>query len=555
MSTNGASRPEPAVLYAAKSTEDKHGSIPDQLARTSALATAMAWDVHDRFSDEGFSAYSSNRGPGLQQAKARAVELAALHGRCHLVALHSDRIARGAGDAPGAAEHLVEVVAFLRRHGVILRTVEDDLFADERIGLLMAAVQGQRNAEDSRRKSESVAAGLRRRAATRGRHLGPAPFGYRIAEGAGGLEILAEEAVVVRRIFAEYLAGRSMTAIALRLGRDGIKTRLGGPWRQPTISKIVRNPAYVGKVTLNGEVYDGAHEPILDAEVWERVAQLVAARPKRPGRPPRERRHLFAGGLLRCALCGEAMLCRSRREGAYDYYECAGTRLHLCDAGSVRRNPLDEAVRAYFAQTAIDVESTRRQIDAARARRVTEIETLLRAAEDEAEGASARLERVKRDYLDGDLSAAEWLELRSGLALEAEAADQQKRRLREQLISFRSASTPSNPEENAVRDLAKLRIRIAGEIPHVGDVDTVNAVLRRLFDRFLFHPSKPADDQVAGLVGRHYWIEPVVREEIVAGDAVWLRLLLCGERTGRAEEAGNDDSLQADLFGPIRAGG
>lgn len=553
MNTNGARRPEPAVLYAAKSTEDRHGSIPDQLARTSALATAMAWDVHDRFSDEGFSAYSRNRGPGLQQAKAKAVELAALHGTCNLVALHSDRIARGAGDAPGAAEHLVEVVAFLRRHGVILRTVEDDLFADERIGLLMAAVQGQRNAEDSRRKSESVAAGLRRRAATRGRHLGPAPFGYRIAEGAGGLEIVAEEAGVVRRIFDEYLAGRSMTAIALGLGRDEVTTRHGGPWRQPTISKIVRNPAYVGKVTLNGEVYDGAHEAIVDAEAWERVAQLLAARPKRPGRPPRARRHLFAGGLLRCALCGEAMLCRSRREGAYDYYECGGTRLDLCDAGSVRREPLDEIVRAHFAQTAIDVESTRRHIDAARARRVTELEALLRAAEDEAKEATARLKRVKRDYLAGDLAAAEWLELRSELTLEAEAADGQKMRLQEQLVSFRSASTLSNPEKEAVRDLARLRERVAGEIPIMGDADTVNAVLRRLFDRFLFHPRKPSDDQVAGPVGRHYWIEPVVREEIVPGDAAWLRLLLCGKRPGRAE-TGTDRSLQADLFGPIVAG-
>jgi DNA invertase Pin-like site-specific DNA recombinase len=552
MNTNGASRPEPAVLYAAKSTEDRHGSIPDQLTRTGALATAKGWLVRDRFSDEGFSAYSRNRGPGLQQAKARAVELAARHGVCHLVALHSDRIARGAGDAPGAAEHLVEVVAFLRRHGVLLRTVEDDLFADERIGLLMAAIQGQRNAEDSRRKSESVAAGLRRRAVKRGRHLGPAPFGYRITEDGGGLEIVGSEARVIRRIFHEYLAGRGMTDIALALGRDGVRTRRGGPWRQPTISKIVRNPAYVGKVRLNGEVHDGAHEAILDPETWARVARLVAATPSRPGRPPRRRRHLFTRGLLRCALCGEAMLCRSRRDGAYDYYECGGGRIRGCEAGSVRRDPLDEAVRAYFAQVTLDVASTRRQIDAARARRAAEIEALLGAAEEEAEETREQLERVRRDYLAGELSAAEWLDLRSDLAPEAEAADRKAGRLREQLGSVRSGSALPVHEEDAMRDLAKLRAAIAGDIPGEGDPDAVNAVLRCLFDRFLFHPRKPADAETTGPVGGHYWIEPVLREETIGDHAAWLGRPPCAGVPGRGEE-GKDGSPYGDLFGPIIA--
>jgi DNA invertase Pin-like site-specific DNA recombinase len=146
----------PAILYAAKSTEDKHGSIPDQIVKARDLSEKEDWSMRGEFSDEGFSAYSGNRGPGLEEAKAAAIELAAEQGECLLVALHSDRVARGAGDEPGAAEHLVEVVAHLRRHGVRLRTVEDDFFADDRIGLLMAAVQGQRNSEDSLRKAESV---------------------------------------------------------------------------------------------------------------------------------------------------------------------------------------------------------------------------------------------------------------------------------------------------------------------------------------------------------------------------------------------------------------
>src|SRR5207245_7427212 len=139
-------------------------------------------------------------------------------------------------DAPAAADHLVEVVAHLRRHGVRLRTVEDDFFADDRIGLLMAAVQGQRNSEDSRRKSESVAAGLKRRAVERGMFSGPAPYGYRYAEDGSGLVTVAAEAEIVRRIFIEYVAGRTMTNIAKGLHEDRIETKKGALWRQAQIS-------------------------------------------------------------------------------------------------------------------------------------------------------------------------------------------------------------------------------------------------------------------------------------------------------------------------------
>ncbi|HVX31691.1 MAG TPA: recombinase family protein [Solirubrobacterales bacterium] len=371
MQTKGAPPLLPAVLYAAKSTEDRHGSIPDQLARTRWLAEGEGREIAGEFCDEGFSAYTGNRGPGLEQAKARAIGLARTRGGCLLVALHSDRVARGAGDAPGAAEHLVEVVAFLRRHGVRLRTVEDDLFADERIGLLMAAVQGRRNTEDSRRKSESVAAGMRRRAVVRGGHNGPAPLGYRYAADRGGLDIVAEKAEVVRRIFRDYVAGHSMSRIARDLSDARVRTKRGAAWRQAQISKIVRNPVYVGKVGHRGELFDGTHEAILEAGLWERAAQLVAATPPRPGRPPRGRRHLFSGGLLRCGRCGAAMVSRSCRQGGYEYYECAGGP-EGCEAGSVRRNPLDDAVLTYFAQVGVDVDATRDGVLAAKERRVAE---------------------------------------------------------------------------------------------------------------------------------------------------------------------------------------
>ena len=44
----------PAVIYAAKSTEDKHGSIPTQLADCRTMAEREGWTIVGEFSDEAF---------------------------------------------------------------------------------------------------------------------------------------------------------------------------------------------------------------------------------------------------------------------------------------------------------------------------------------------------------------------------------------------------------------------------------------------------------------------------------------------------------------------
>jgi site-specific DNA recombinase len=522
-----------AVLYAAKSTEDKHGSIPDQLVKTRRLSEAEGWDLCGEFTDEGFSAYSGNRGPGLEEAKAAAIELAAEKGECLLIALHSDRVARGAGDAPGAADHLVEVVAHLRRHGVRLRTVEDDFFADDRIGLLMAAVQGQRNSEDSRRKSESVAAGLKRRAENRGLFTGPPPYGYEYAKDGSGLVVVPAEAEIVRRIFTEYVAGRTMTNIAKGLHHDRIKTKKGALWRQAQISGMVRNPAYVGKVKYKDERFDGIHEPIIDVALWERAEQLIASMPSKRGRQPKAKRHLFTGGFLRCGECGDAMSPRTRRN--YEFYECNG-RIHGCKVGAFRRADIDEGVLVHFEQTALDVEATREQIAAAMDRKVGEAAALLAAAEREAQTAAARLAKVKRDYTHGDLTAADWSELRAELKPEAIAAEAEAERLREQVVAAESGAALGDTEAEVMGQLAQLRAAVAGDVTSAEDIEAVRAVLMRLFERFIFHPELPAQANVE-LIGKRYWIEPVMNEPAIAGYDERMRPVLARQPL---EQAGNN---------------
>jgi site-specific DNA recombinase len=67
----------------------------------------------------------------------------------------------------------------------------------------------------------------------------------------GELVIVLEEAEVIRRIFKEFLEGKSPYKIAANLQRDGIITGSGGSrWYDSTVNKILKNEKYMGDALL-----------------------------------------------------------------------------------------------------------------------------------------------------------------------------------------------------------------------------------------------------------------------------------------------------------------
>jgi len=152
-----ASEVIPCVIYAAKSTEDKRGSIPTQISDCrGAIDSVEGREIVAVYEDEAVSAYTGNRGRGLERAMQRSAELARLYAGAELWVQHSDRLARGDGKL---ARHVVEVALWANKAEVTICSLQDpDTFRD----LLYAVVTGQRNHLDSQRKGASVAAGLRR---------------------------------------------------------------------------------------------------------------------------------------------------------------------------------------------------------------------------------------------------------------------------------------------------------------------------------------------------------------------------------------------------------
>jgi DNA invertase Pin-like site-specific DNA recombinase len=280
----------PCVIYAAKSTEDVRGSIATQLEDCRrAIEREGGRRAFAERSDESASAFRGSRGPGLVAAKRDATQFASRHGAAELWVQHSDRLARGDGLT---ADHLAEVYFEMRRAKVQVRSVEDDgTFTNP---MLVAAI-GERNREDSARKSLATRAGKRRR--WKGGKVigGPVHDGYKLAaeldeqgkpitERDGRVVYKRvtdpERAPIIERILAMVEAGHSPGAVARSLNQDGLRT------------------AY-------GERSEGDHEALIEHERWERIVaglkrpDPVAAQRRRQGRRPAEEYLLRANRLLR----------------------------------------------------------------------------------------------------------------------------------------------------------------------------------------------------------------------------------------------------------------
>jgi len=517
----------PAVLYAAKSTEDRHGSIPTQVEDCRAMAEREGWRIEGEYQDEGFSAYKRSRGPGLEAAKRRAEALAAEHGRCVLLAQHSDRFARGAGDAPAAADHLAEVMFWARRHNVELRSVQDD---SNLTNPLLAFVMGERNYEDSRRKGEAVKAGIRRRVVERRQcHATWRNYGYERRDGR--LHAVAHEAEVVRRIYAERLAGKAKKPIARGLNTDGIPSRDGGLWSARTLTRILRNPVYVGGHEFNGEVVPCDHEPIMDEATWAAVQEQEQTAPATTGRPTKEGRHLFTWGTLRCGECGSAMRPRThqRKHGApQEVYICRGREAYgvaHCSQTPVPRERIDAAVFAYFETVALDYEGSRAHYTAHNARELAEVEARLAEAERAAMRATAAIDKADEDWAVGTMDAENHGRLTAKFGVQCEAAEAEVAQLRKRHEQV-AATTALRDDEDFLRELTELRTVIGGAVREAKGIEPVRAALLRTFEGFVLHridsPAAPGSVLLDLLVADGdiaYVIEPREREGAVVRPA------------------------------------
>jgi hypothetical protein len=311
---------------------------------------------------------------------------------------------------------------------------------------------------------------------------GPAPYGLRWL-GSGRerlLVVVGAEAVVVDRIFREYVDGAGTRVIADRLNLDGVPPPRAERWDPSTIANILDNVAYVGKVKVNGEEFDGKHEAIVEEGVWLRAqTQRKARKPRTTGGRPPNGTHLFVGGLLRCGACGGYMRARTPK-GRSPRYDCP-TR--GCTMRGVLRRDVDEPFLAYLEETTFDVAATRQAVAEEHSRRTAESAALIAQAEREVSEVDAAYSRIRADYVAGRLDAEDWHSFRDELTERRAGAEAEAEQLRGRAAEIDAEAAAFDADAEAAERLAALREAVAGEVASAEGLGAVRAALARVFER------------------------------------------------------------------------
>lgn len=151
------------------------------------------------------------------------------------------------------------------------------------------------NQAESQSCSENIKFGIRYRTRSGKTLLNHTRFLSYIKGPDGVLQIVPEEAEIVRIIFDLYVQGNGVRKIKKHLESHGIKTVTGkSEWSASTIDRMLSNEKYAGQVLIQKtytpdfltgkkeknrgqlEMYlvENAHEPIIDREIFDWVQEM-----------------------------------------------------------------------------------------------------------------------------------------------------------------------------------------------------------------------------------------------------------------------------------------
>lgn len=184
------------------------------------------------------------------------------------------------------------------------------------------------------------------------------PYGYEFDEK-GGLRIIPEQAEVVRRIFALYLAGNGSNRIVEILNDEGIPAS-NGRWNLPGIRYILTNEKYIGD-TLHQKTYtpqifplrnrpnygavdqfyvENTHEAIISREVFEAAQKRLH---RNTSKPKHEKPRRVFDKMVFCEECGWSYKARTLRDVRYWVCSRKSEACHSCGGKNVREDEIKEA--------------------------------------------------------------------------------------------------------------------------------------------------------------------------------------------------------------------
>ena len=360
------------AVYTRKSTEEgldqEFNSLDAQREAAEAYIQSqkhLGWTLlSQRYDDGGFSGGNLDR-PALQQLlediDARRVDC--------VVVYKVDRLSRSLLDFARLMDRFDQAsVSFV---SVTQQFNTTTSLGRLTLNILLSFAQFEREIISERTRDKMSAA------RKKGKWVGGTPvLGYDVDPRGGRLMVNEKEAQRVREIFALYQKHRSRAVVVAELARRGWKTKsrtsqrgirhIGRPFTKASLTHLLSNIVYAGKVDYRGAVYRGEHAAIIDPAVWEDINQEFRARERmKPCAVHKEQNALLAG-LLFCKSCQRPMVATySVKDGRrYRYYVCHGARQdgwRSCPTKSVSAVRIEESLVSQL-RVRLSREETRREL-------------------------------------------------------------------------------------------------------------------------------------------------------------------------------------------------
>ena len=336
------SAPVRVVTYTRISTDETNQpySLGAQHDRLDAfVASQPGWQVVARYTDQA-------SGKNLERPALKELRTAAAAGRIDLLLVYRvDRLSRNLSQLVGLIEELAG-------YGVGFRSATEPFDTANPAGRMLVQLLGSFAEFERASLLDRIGAGMERKA-SRGEWCGGSPpYGYLKPQRTTILQPDPATAPIVRSIFRRYVETRDgARQIAAWLDGQGHRTRLGGRWSTTAVLALLRNRAYIGEVSFRGVWGPGAHEPIVERELFDAAWAILEARAGDPGlRRTNPSDYLLSTLPFVCDRCGHPMVgasARGRGGVRYAYYTCT-TRAKrgsaACDQPRLSKDEVEEAI-------------------------------------------------------------------------------------------------------------------------------------------------------------------------------------------------------------------
>ena len=330
--------------------EDQIHSLTSQIQYfTEHISQHEGWELVEVYYDEGITGTSVKKRDGFNRMIADCED-----GKVDTILTKEvSRFARNTVDTLNYTRHLKQL-----KVNVIF--MNDGIDTDDKDGELRLTIMASIAQEESRKISERVKWGIRRKM-EKGFVFGYSKLlGYRNENGS--LVVVPEEAEVVRRIFHEYVYERKGTfSIARDLKNDGIRSVKGGIFRQDSLVRILRNEKYCGdlvqwkrcstdfltqKVVHNQNenpetpviTMKDHHEAIVSKELFNAAQKLLDERGKSAREGRRFSSTYWFSNKVVCGKCGTHFSKTGSKKISNPMLRCSnraayGTEPHVCANG------------------------------------------------------------------------------------------------------------------------------------------------------------------------------------------------------------------------------